>query len=116
MIALSDGNFVDGRVLGHALWAFPDEIDRFMVVQHKRGAVELMLKPASPIADERLRIIMNRLLDFTRNKLTIELNIVDDLPIDPVSGKYRFVVSDIRSGIDSDEHEHDPQSGRSVIG
>jgi len=105
MVALSDGNFVDGRVLGHALWAFPDEIDRFTVVQHKRGEAELMLKPAKPIADERLQIIMNCLRDFTRNKLTIKLKIVDDLPIDPVSGKYRFVVSDIRSGIDSNEPE-----------
>ena len=105
MVALSDGNFVDGRVLGRALWAFPDEIDRFTVVQHKRGEAELMLKPAKPIADERLQIIMNCLRDFTRNKLTIKLNIVDDLPIDPVSGKYRFVVSDISSRIDSNESE-----------
>jgi len=64
-----------------------------------------MLKPANPIADERLRIIINRLRDFTKNKLTIKLNIVDDLPIDPVSGKYRFVVSDISSRIDSNESE-----------
>jgi phenylacetate-CoA ligase len=103
MIALSDGNFVDGRVLGRALWAFPDDIDRFTVVQHKRGEAKLLLKPARPIPDERLKSIISRLCDFTRDKLAIEVTIVDDLPIDPVSGKYRFVVSDVRPGADSDE-------------
>jgi phenylacetate-CoA ligase len=102
MIALSDGEFIDGLVLGHALWSFADDIDRFTVIQHKQGEAKLAIKPLRSITEDRLLLIENNLRRFTQNKLALDITLVDDLPVDPVSGKFRVVVSHIKQGRVSD--------------
>ena len=94
MISLSDGTFLHGTIFINFMWNFASEVERFRVVQRKKGEIDLYLKLYSPLTAERFEVLKLSLQKITHNKLSIKHHLVEELPLD-ASGKYRYVLSDV---------------------
>jgi len=94
MISLSDGTFMHGSIFPSIMRNFASEVERFRVVQRKKGEIDLYLKLYSPLTAERFEVLKLILQKTTHNKLSIKHHLVEELPLD-ASGKYRYVLSDV---------------------
>ncbi len=92
-IYTSDGKILPGEFFPHFLKDFSG-LDKFQVIQKDINNVEIKLIVRDKFSTESAKIIESETRKALGDKINIEVNLVDDIPLTS-SGKYRVTISNL---------------------
>jgi len=93
MIRTPTGKSIPGELFPHLFKEFK-AIHRFQVRQTELSSIDIIIVENSPIGNNIKKKIINEINKYSKNELTINLLLVDSIPL-TISGKHRITISEI---------------------